>query len=83
MTIRWQLSKYYRFCPVGWKAFVESMYDSHEPDDGDAFSWEILNKELKKYNAFCNQEYIEFRDERLYTLFVIRFGGNRVETVLR
>jgi hypothetical protein len=79
VTRTWFISEYMSDCPLGWQQFIEDLKTRVSLDLRVGFSIDTLNRELEPYQARyyesgCNS-FVDFADEKCYTLFVLKYGG--------
>jgi len=79
MTVSLKLGKYLYLCPANWSRFINDLETQTEHDCEDGFSIGILNQELSRFKAQYidsdKQSRVDFANEKCYTLFVLKYGG--------
>ena len=76
MTMSLKLGKYMSTCPCNWVNFIRDLQNRVNPDDDGKFGVDILNQELKPFKAqYIPETRVDFEDERHYTMFVLKYGG--------
>ena len=79
MKRTWPLNPILDCCPPGWKEFIRKLEEKKDYDCPEGFSEHLLNLELAKYRAKLytvrGHYFVDFFDERCYTIFLIKYGG--------
>lgn len=81
VTRTWLIQEYMRDCPQGWQQFIEDLESRISFDDREGFSIDTLNSELEPYQARYYENgrnsFVDFADEKCYTLFILKYGGKQ------
>jgi len=83
VTRTWTMGSILLESPTGWQNFIHDL-EQRIPDmeyvDG-GFSIETLNKELEPYHAryyeHGHNSFVDFYNDKCYTLFVMKYGGKK------
>lgn len=66
-------------CPLGWQRFILDLENRLPFDSIEGYSVETLNRVLEPFQARVYESgrnsFLDFADERCYTLFVLKYGG--------
>jgi len=78
VTVSLKLGEHLSACPCNWVNFINDLESraDHDHDCAEGFSVDILNQELKPFKAeYIDDVKVDFEDERHYTMFVLKYGG--------
>ena len=77
MTVSLKLSSALYSCPTNWVRFIEDLRNRRVKQTvSEGFDIATLNQELARFKAhYIPATRVDFEDERCYTLFVLKYGG--------
>ena len=77
--ITWFINDSLYESPLGWQRFILDLKNRLPFDSIEGYSIETLNRELEPFQARVYESgrnsFLDFADERCYTLFVLKYGG--------
>ena len=79
--ITWLINDSLDESPLGWQRFISDLKNRLPYNSREGYSIETLNRELEPfkariYESGCNS-FLDFANERCYTLFVLKYGGKQ------
>jgi len=79
--VTWLIRDSLAECPVGWQNFIEDLRDRIPYNDREGFSIDTINSELEPFRAWFYEsggnDFVNFKDEKRYNLFVLKYGGRQ------
>ena len=82
MTVSLKLGAGLATCPTNWVNFIKDLRDRGVKQTvSEGFEVDTLNQELESFKAQYvkddgnNRSKVDFADEKCYTLFILKYGG--------
>lgn len=82
MTVSLKLGAGLATCPTNWVKFIKDLRDRGVKQNRfEGFEVDTLNQELESFKAQYvkgdgnNRNKVDFADEKCYTLFILKYGG--------